>query len=232
MVDDTDWERFLAKWLPDHFIALYTPSIGTGLAVNIAGNLGDAMLKGHEVQEGAASTAVTVPASVTQSIWLALTRDGNGKVNGAQYTVAVAQPADSMKICDFTSGVSTVTSVTDQRGPLTIKFIKQVQTAGATTLTVTSTGGTWIYLGFVSVEYASSGAGTLITVTVNLRRAAVNKDTRTTKHTTETAAGGTFRFDFALGFTEVIPAGSATIDMTTSTGSMFEGRIVAVELAP
>ena len=112
IVDDTDVEKFLAKWLSDFFVTGFTPSIGAGLSVNIA--LGDAMLKGHEVNESA-NTSVTVPASTTSSIWLALTRDVSSKVNGVQYTVAVAQPADSIKVCDFVSGVSTVTTVTDLR---------------------------------------------------------------------------------------------------------------------
>ncbi len=115
VVDDTDIEKTLSDFV-DHFEALFTPSIGSGLNVNIAGATGIAHIKGHQVQESTASTAVSVPASVTQSIWLALTRDVNSKVNGVQYTVAVAQPADSIKICDFVSGASTVTTVTDKRG--------------------------------------------------------------------------------------------------------------------
>ena len=118
---DTDIEKTLGSVRGTLVITSLTPSIGTGLSVNVAA--GTAVIEGHYVNDSAGS-AVTVSASITSSIWLQMTRDINGFVTGAQYVVAATQPADSAYICDFTSGVSTISSVTDKRAynPASIPF--------------------------------------------------------------------------------------------------------------
>ena len=230
IVDDIDVEKTIASFLTDHFIEGYTPSIGTGLAVNIAGNPGNARIKGHHINEGATSTAVAVPASTTSSIWLALTRDGNSKVNGAQYTVAVTQPADSIKICDFVSGVSTVTTVTDKRGALKVLLARQVQFVAAASLVVTSNGGTWVVIGVCDLSFSVGTGTSAVSQSVNLRSAAVIKDTKTHTMGNQSTVGAiTYRASSALMFSEVIAAGSVTFDFT-SGGTLANQKIIAVEL--
>lgn len=123
VVDDIDHEKVLAKWLNDFFVQSFAPQVSGWTDLNVNMNLsgtGIAVIWGHEVEESANNVAVAVPASVTSSIWIQLVRT-SGKVTSVQYLVQVATPSDALKICDFVSGASTITSVTDQRGTLSAR---------------------------------------------------------------------------------------------------------------
>jgi hypothetical protein len=111
-IQDTDLNSNLSVLLDGSVKYGLTPSAGTGLTIAIA--TGKAVIEGHEITDPTGST-ITVPASTSSSIWLQLIKNSSGQVTGAQYTVSVTQPSDSILLCNFTSGTSSVSSVTDAR---------------------------------------------------------------------------------------------------------------------
>jgi hypothetical protein len=111
-IQDTDLNSNLSVLLDGSVKYGLTPSAGTGLTIAIA--TGKAVIEGHEITDPTGS-AITVPASTSSSIWLQLIKNSSGQVTSAQYTVSATQPSDSILLCNFVSGTSSITSVTDAR---------------------------------------------------------------------------------------------------------------------
>ena len=110
-----DTPKLLTTFIGASFIVSgLTPSAGTGLTLNIAP--GSALINGYLVEDPDGDS-LTLTDNATNYVYLKLTKNAQGKVNGAQYEVNTTgtQPQDSIIICEAVTSGGTITSITDKR---------------------------------------------------------------------------------------------------------------------
>lgn len=198
------------------------PTIGTGVA----------FFEGYRV-ELTDTVDITLTGSSTNYVFLKLNRDGNDNVTDAEIEVNITgtPPADSIKLHEFTTNVSTITSDTDYRD-LSSHSIEQLE-RGEDSDEDTSTSTTHtVDLTFNDVQV---GDRILInwhaTTNQNVNSVAINKQSGTADyeafHNRSSSSFNLFAFDESTSAADHPTISGFVILKVTTSGSMVV-RLTAI----
>ena len=121
IIEPSDFEEFFS-FVGDYIITGFTPSAGSGLAVNIS--TGKARLKGLFVESTAQETVSSLTQSTTNYIWITIARDSSSEAESWSFTKTTSStvPTDSILVAKATTDGSGVTAVDVTTRPVTPAF--------------------------------------------------------------------------------------------------------------